>query len=299
LSQNQNSVSWRRERFRELCLSGATREAIAAELAVSTKHVRKYAKELNLPTPPFQSETKKPMALPASSLTPRSKLWDASRIAALRVLWDVSAITCEDIANRINAEFGATFSKNSIIGKAGRLNLPSRTGLGGRGGNRGGSRKARPDGTQSGPDARRELAEAIAAKRQADEEEDRRATVQSLAKARAEAITAAVSPAPVAPIKTAKVAPAIIEPSASPLDGIGIFDLCSATREKAGTCRWPLDGDKTTITTKFCGADTVFGKVYCCEHRRIAYPNAKFRPGATARFIKPGAADRVFGTCTG
>jgi hypothetical protein len=308
LTENKNSVAWRRERFRALCLEGATREAIAAELVVSMKHVRKYAKELGLPTPPFRTEDSAPVPLPVSSLTPRSKLWDEARNSALRALWGVSALKCEDIANRINEEFGATFTKNSIIGRAGRIGLPTRVGLGERGSNRGGhknrTKKPAPDGTQSGADARREFADAVAAKRQAEqaaiaaaEAEVRREAAKELAKARAEVISAAVPVAPVELVSPIRTAPAIIEPSPPATGGISIFALRSATRDLAGTCRWPLDGDKTSITTRYCGEDTAFGKVYCDTHRRIAYPNAKFRPGSS-RFIKPGAADRVFGVHT-
>jgi hypothetical protein len=305
VSENKNSVSWRRERFRELCLSGATREAIAADLAVTQKHVQKYAKELGLPTPPFRTADSAPVPLPVSTLTPRSKLWDEARNSALRALWGVSALRCEDIANRINEEFGATFTRNAIIGRAGRIGLPTRVGLGERGSNRGGPRKPRLEGTQSGADARRELADAVAAKRQAEiaaiaaaEAESRRAAAKELAKARAEAISASVPVAPVESVSLIRIAPAIIEPSAPATGGISIFALRSATRELAGTCRWPLDGDKTSITTRYCGADTAFGKVYCDFHRSIAYQNVKIRSLSAPKIINPGPVDRVFGVHT-
>ena len=305
MTENKNSVVWRRERFRELCLSGATRETIAAELVVTQKHVQKYAKELGLPTPPFRTADSAPVPLPASSLTPRSKLWDDARTSALRTLWGVSVLRCEDIANRINEEFGATFTRNAIIGRAGRIGLPTRVGLGERGSNRGGPRKPRLEGTQSGTDARRELAEAVAAKRQdeiaaiaAAEAEARRAAAKELAKARAEAISASVPVAPVEPVSPIRIAPAIIEPSPPATGGITIHQLCSATRERAGTCRWPLDGDKTSITTRYCGADTAFGKVYCLHHQSIAYQNVRLRSMSAPKIINPGPADRVFGVHT-
>ena len=306
MSENKNSVVWRRERFRELCLSGASREAIAAELAVSTKHVRKYAKELGLPTPPVRAADSAPAPLPVSTLTPRSKLWDEARNSALRALWGVSALKCEDIANRINEEFGATFTKNSIIGRAGRIGLPTRVGLGERGSNRGGPRKPRLEGTQSGTDARRELAEAVAAKRQAEiaaiadaEAEARRAAAKELAKARAEAISAAATPsAPIEPVSPIRIAPVIIEPSPPAIGGISIFALRSATRDEPGTCRWPLDGDKTSITTRYCGEDTKSGKVYCLHHQSIAYQNVRLRSMSAPKIINPGPADRVFGVHT-
>jgi GcrA cell cycle regulator len=302
LSENKNSVAWRRERFRALCLEGRTRADIAAEMAVSEKHVRKYAQELGLPVPPFRGAEAKPKAVPANALTPRSQLWNDERVGMLVRLWGDPKINCEAITRQINEQCGADFTRNSIIGKVHRLGLSTRVSVGGRGSPRGGSRKkSAPEGTQSGSDARRELAEAIAAKRQADEEEDRRATVQALAKARAEAISAAVSitpVAPVAPTKTARVAPSIIEPSSPATGGISIFALRSATRDEPGTCRWPLDGDRNTITTRYCGEDTVFGKVYCDRHRRIAYQNVKFKPGSLSRIINPGPVDRVFGVHT-
>ena len=290
-----NIIDVRREQFQRLCLAGATREAIAAEMQITLSHVRKQAVERGLPVPPFQSAPTRAAPKLRPSVA-RSQLWNDERVGMLVRLWGDPKMNCEAITRQINEQCGADFTRNSIIGKVHRLGLSTRVSVGGRGSPRGGSRKKpAPEGTQSGADARRELAEAVAAKRQADEANERRAAAESLAKARAEAIDTAAEIAPVAPTKTARVAPAIIEPSAPATGGISIFDLCSATREKAGTCRWPLDGDKTTITTKYCGADTVFGKVYCCEHRRIAYPNTKFRSESTASFTKPGAADRVFG----
>jgi GcrA cell cycle regulator len=275
MSEDKNSVSWRRERFRELCLSGATREAIAAELAVSPKHVRKYAKELNLPTPPFQGETTKPVTPPVASLTPRSKLWDESRTSALRALWGVSALTCEKIAQRINEEFGASFSKNSVIGKSGRLGLPARAGA--RGGVR--KRKPAPEGTQTSAEARREFAEA---KSRAEIETARRETADeeaSIAGARREKLAAArmavaaktagaPTPAPeVVPVPRQVVLAAPESQSQAPVEGVTLLKL------NADSCRWPL-GEKDEFASRFCGNRSADGLPYCELHSRIAYQPA-------------------------
>lgn len=56
-----------------------------------------------------------------SNLTPG---WTDDRVANLKTLW-ADGLSCEQIARRL----GGGLSRNAVIGKAGRLNLPPRSGL--------------------------------------------------------------------------------------------------------------------------------------------------------------------------
>jgi GcrA cell cycle regulator len=279
MTDNPNSAPARRDRFTRLCLDGLAREDIAEAMHVSAKHVRKYARELGLPIPPFRDAIVKPSpacSKSAASIVARSQLWNEERIAALRALWGVNSLKCEDIAERINAEFGANFTRNAIIGKAGRLGLSMRTG------GRRAPRKTAPEGTQTSSEARREFAKAVDAKRQAEAEAARReaaaeaeykaAEAASIAAARklreadaraAFAAKTASAPKPVAAPRP--IAPAKTEPQTKvPVGGITIHELTACT------CRWPL-GETREFASRFCGAIPMKGRPYCRAHCSIGF----------------------------
>ena len=44
-----------------------------------------------------------------------------------------------------------------------------------------------------------------------------------------------------------------------------------------GKCKFPL-GEMETPPTRFCGADTPTGAVYCLEHQKIVYSKPIRRP---------------------
>lgn len=291
----------RTEQFRALCIEGRSREDIASIMQVTTRHVAERARELRLPVPAITIARPKPKIV-----KPRTgaNLWDDERIAVLRKHWADKKLNSHAIAILLNEKFGSEFTRNAVIGKAHREGLASKDAC--KGGRRPAVRSAVTPEPKRVTQPREEPARVTLAKSAMPILATDTPTV-------ARPVAESVPPAPIAlapaepkPSKPAmKIAPAPspvspkdketpAEPASDPVGGVSIFALRSATRELAGTCRWPLDGDKTSITTRYCGMDTAFGKVYCDQHRRIAYPNAKFRPGSTAGFINPGAVDRVF-----
>ncbi len=52
--------------------------------------------------------------------------WTPDRIARLRELWDERYFLCDEIAVIMSKEFRRVVTKNAIIGKSHRLNLPVR-----------------------------------------------------------------------------------------------------------------------------------------------------------------------------
>jgi GcrA cell cycle regulator len=284
----------RTEQFRALCTEGRSRKDIAEIMQVTERHVAERARDLGLPVPAIANARPKPKVV-----KPRTgaSLWDEERIAVLRQHWGDKKLNSHAIALLLNTAFGSEFTRNAVIGKAHREGLASKDA------SKGGRRPAVRSAITPEP-KRVTLAKSAAPILATDTPTVARPVAELVPPA--PIALAPAEPKPSKPAPKIALAPSPVptkdketsaEPASDPGGGVSIFALRFATRDLAGTCRWPLDGDKTSITTRYCGADTAFGKVYCCEHRRIAYPNAKFRP-PPPRFIKPVAADRVFGVHT-
>lgn len=164
--------------------------------------------------------------------------WTAEAIERLKALWAEGLSTAE-IGRRMG------ISKNAVVGKAHRLNLP-----------------ARPSPIRQDAAAR---AAAVARPRPAA------APIQRLVQ------TPPPPPPPpcpaAAPVAPAPVAAASVAPAPAPM--IRNFPAVSP---RAGTrrCCWPI-GDPGTPDFRFCGAEVLPGKPYCAEHAAIAYVRPRDR----------------------
>ena len=157
--------------------------------------------------------------------------WTDDTIRALRKLWSEGHPTAE-IGRRLG------ISKNAVVGKAHRLDLP---------------RRLSPIRTKAAPPA------------------PRRATVPRLADIMPMASTSAIpqlSPPPARPRRTERTAP--IAPSPAPTD--------RRIEANTGNtpCCWPI-GDPGTAGFRFCEAPALIGKPYCDAHAQLAYVRARHR----------------------
>lgn len=163
--------------------------------------------------------------------------WNDETIARLRELWAEGLSTAE-IGRRMSV------SKNAVVGKAHRLNLPARPS------------PIRRDG--AGVVARPPAA--------------RRVTGPTLPPLSAAAIPApvaavAAAPAPVArqPARPAAAAPRPVAVRAVPY-----------SPGRLSTCCWPI-GEPGTKSFRFCDSDATQGKPYCGEHAALAYVRVRDR----------------------
>ena len=168
--------------------------------------------------------------------------WTDEKIAELRVLWAEGLSTAE-IGRRINV------SKNAVVGKAHRLDLPARPS------------PIRRDGPRltSRPPAPRRITGP---------------TLPPLATSMAPALVAsgqiAVAPAASPVVVRPPVAePAIAKPAAAPRAVSGYIPRPMA-------CCWPI-GEPGTKSFHFCEAEAVPGKPYCAEHAQVAYVKVRDR----------------------
>ncbi len=167
--------------------------------------------------------------------------WTDEIIARLRQLWDEGLSTAE-IGRRLN------ISKNSVVGKAHRLDLPARPSPIRR--DMSGARPSRPAPARvTGP------------------------TLPSLAIAAEPVpamppVTAAASggASPVAAVRAAQPRPTLVASRpAQPR---------AAARVPA--CCWPI-GEPGTASFRFCGDPAMNGKPYCQPHAEIAYVRVRDR----------------------
>ncbi len=174
--------------------------------------------------------------------------WTEELIARLRALWDEGHSTAE-----IGRILG--ISKNAVVGKAHRLNLPARPSPI----RREASAEPRPRRHTRGP------------------------TLPPLATATVEGNARPASQSPVLPLAVGTLARTAAEfgrqatssstpPAASPSVGT------SAPRPYARriACCWPL-GEPGAPGFHFCGAEAVPGKPYCAAHAQLAYVRLRDR----------------------
>ena len=162
--------------------------------------------------------------------------WNEETITRLRALWAEGLSTAE-IGHRMGV------SKNAVVGKAHRLNLPARPSPIRRDGNA----APRP------PTPRRVVGPTLpplAAASMPLPPDPPRATYQNNPEPRAEpAPRAAARPAP-APAPSRYYRPAV--------------------------CCWPI-GEPGTKTFRFCDAEAAGGKPYCTDHAALAYVKVRDR----------------------
>lgn len=157
--------------------------------------------------------------------------WTDAAIAQLQSLWDAGHSTAE-----IGRRMGIT--KNAVVGKAHRLNLPPRPS---------------PIRREPGPAPARV--------------ERRRATARP-------GFTPLRRPAP-APMSAVVAAPiparAAVAPPPPPTAVIRPFPRAAQRH-----CCWPL-GDPGTPDFRFCVAEALIGKPYCPDHAALAYVKPRDR----------------------
>lgn len=177
--------------------------------------------------------------------------WTPEAIEALRGYWAEGHSTAE-IGRRMG------ISKNAVVGKAHRLNLPPRPSP-----IRREATGAQPEAPRPAPVAAPVVAEAAAP-----------TPAPTVAQpAAATAPVAAPRPAPTpAPRAAAPVAP---PPARKPLP-VPNAVVRPFPRSSARTCCWPI-GEPGTPDFRFCTGDAMTGKPYCPEHAAVAYVKVRDR----------------------
>jgi GcrA cell cycle regulator len=164
--------------------------------------------------------------------------WSEETIARLRALWAEGHSTAE-IGRRLGV------SKNAVVGKAHRLDLP-----------------ARPS------PIRRDSGEATEPRRNASRRVEG-PTLPPLSSTTAGALAMPVA-APVAP-PAAVAAP---RPAAAPPPRMQV--VTPRPYARVVTCCWPI-GEPGTRSFRFCDDPSEPGKPYCGEHAKLAYVKVRDR----------------------
>ena len=167
--------------------------------------------------------------------------WNDEAIARLRLLWDEGHSTAE-IGRRMSV------SKNSVVGKAHRLNLPARPSPIRR--DAGGVQSPRP------PVARRVTGPTLPP---LSVEVDVEIEVEI------------IEPAPVR--KLPAPPPLVV---ARPMTSAPILRQVPQSRRHEITCCWPI-GEPGTKSFRFCDSTASPNKPYCTEHAQLAYVKVRDR----------------------
>jgi len=163
--------------------------------------------------------------------------WTDERVERLKKLW-ADGLSASQIA----AELGGV-SRNAVIGKVHRLNLPGR---------------AKSGGTSSG------RSKLVASRR-------------SSYGGRSSATRSAGATA----LKQEVIADAIAEVDTRPIEDVVVTISCrlQLTELTEKTCKWPI-GDPLTEDFAFCGTDCDDNSPYCTYHARLAFQPAAERKRA-------------------
>lgn len=162
--------------------------------------------------------------------------WNEETIARLRALWAEGLSTAE-IGRRMG------ISKNAVVGKAHRLNLPARPSP---------IRRDAPGAAPRQPAPRRVTGPTLP---------PLAATVQP-----------AATPAEPRPAAVARPAQPRPEPAPRPT----VVRTTTYRPQRLSTCCWPI-GEPGTKSFRFCDADATAGKPYCAEHASLAYVKVRDR----------------------
>jgi len=163
--------------------------------------------------------------------------WAEETIVRLRALWDEGHSTAE-IGRRLGV------SKNAVVGKAHRLDLPARPSPIRRDGSGGGARPRSKPRRIAGPTL---------------------PPLSSTGTITASGPTMApnAAPSPPKPLQVPPPARAVQPPAPRPYG-------------RVVTCCWPI-GDPGTRSFCFCDAESVPGKPYCADHAQLAYVRLRDR----------------------
>ncbi len=157
--------------------------------------------------------------------------WNEETIARLRALWAEGHSTAE-IGRRMNV------SKNAVVGKAHRLNLPARPS----------PIRRDVEGAATRPPAPRRVTGP---------------TLPPLPQREAPVQAVAPRPAPAPRAEAPAARPVPVRPS-------------TYRPQRLVTCCWPI-GEPGTKSFRFCDADATTGKPYCSEHASLAYVKVRDR----------------------
>jgi len=157
--------------------------------------------------------------------------WTEDAIARLRALWAEGHSTAE-IGRRMGV------SKNAVVGKAHRLNLPARPSP---------IRRDANGGTSPRPPA------------------PRRVTGPTL------------PPLPAEIVPDAALAGSARAAAQQPVPArAAVLRPVAPSRHRSISCCWPI-GEPGTKSFRFCDADATQGKPYCTEHAQLAYVKVRDR----------------------
>ena len=164
--------------------------------------------------------------------------WNEETIARLRELWAEGLSTAE-IGRRMSV------SKNAVVGKAHRLNLPARPS------------PIRRDGVNAvvRPPAPRRVTGP---------------TLPPLSAAIAPSVLANASAASAPTRSPVRATPPAAVSRPSPVRAVPY------TSRRLSTCCWPI-GEPGTKSFRFCDSDASNGKPYCSEHAALAYVRVRDR----------------------
>ena len=165
--------------------------------------------------------------------------WNANTIARLRSLWAEGHSTAE-IGRRMGV------SKNAVVGKSHRLNLPARPS------------PIRSDRARTPRVPRRPRCPPLPALRR----QERPALVLQSRPLN----TNTPSPVAVVPVQGREVLPALVPPAPTVAAAMPVSAAIRGTRP----CCWPI-GEPGTRSFRFCDAPNEAGKPYCPDHCGIAY----------------------------
>jgi len=175
--------------------------------------------------------------------------WTAEAIETLKALWAEGHSTAE-IGRRMN------ISKNAVVGKAHRLNLPARPSP---------IRREAAAGAQAAPAMAAPAATATVPE-----------TVEAPAPRPAPAPALSTLPPATQPIAPA-ASLAAPRPPAPPRRAAPPTAVVRPFQRVGGrSCCWPI-GEPGTPEFRFCTAEAINGKPYCPEHAAVAYVKARDR----------------------
>jgi GcrA cell cycle regulator len=188
--------------------------------------------------------------------------WSVEAIDRLRTLWAEGLSTAE-IGRRMGV------SKNAVIGKAHRLNLPGRPSPIRR--DPSAPRVAAAPGPLAQPAA--SCAPAAAPPRRAPAGAAGMATAGGAVAERGGSATSSATGLIGRERAAAPVARAAAAATAPPAAAVRSLARLSGTTR---SCCWPI-GEPGTPEFRFCGGDAMPGKPYCAKHAAVAYVRARDR----------------------
>jgi GcrA cell cycle regulator len=176
--------------------------------------------------------------------------WNDEVIARLREFWAEGHSTAE-IGRRLGV------SKNAIVGKAHRLDLPARPS------------PIRRDGSEPSPE------------RRATPRRMEGPTLPPLASTGGAAVILPPSQTPPVVAPVAAAVPAPVQPKAAPPRPVQVAPpriqaVAPRPYGRIVTCCWPI-GEPGTKTFHFCDDRSEPGKPYCEEHAKLAYVKVRDR----------------------